>query len=110
MRKFAEIYSDPNCAAAAAQIPWGHNMVIMDKLENNDKRLWYIQKCLENGWSRSVLSMWIESDLYGRQGKAINNFKVILPERHSDLAEQTLKDPYNFSFLTIGYLLNAFSP
>ena len=57
MKKFAQAYSDPNCAAAAAQIPWGHNMVIMDKVESDDKRLWYVQKCLENGWSRSVLIM-----------------------------------------------------
>jgi len=102
MRKFAEIYHDLiNYAAAAAQIPWGHNMVIMDKTENNDQRLFYVQKCLENGWSRSMLTMWIESDLHGRQGKAITNFKTRLPDVHSDLAQQTLKDPYNFSFLTI---------
>lgn len=101
MRKFAEIYPDLNYAAAAAQIPWGHNMVIMDKIEENNKRLWYIQKCLENGWSRSVLTMWIESSLYEREGKAITNFKTTLPEIDSDLAQQTLKDPYNFSFLTI---------
>lgn len=101
MRKFAEIYPDSNYAAAAAQIPWGHNMVIMDKVENNDQRQWYVQKCLENGWSRSVLTMWIESNLYGRQGKAVSNFKTTLPEANSDLAQQMLKDPYNFSFLTI---------
>lgn len=101
MRKFAEIYPDPNYAAAAAQIPWGHNMVLMDKLDNNDKRLWYIQKCIENGWSRSVLTMWLESELYERQGKAITNFKMTLPDVDSDLAQQSLKDPYNFSFLTI---------
>jgi predicted nuclease of restriction endonuclease-like (RecB) superfamily len=101
MRKFAETYPDLNYAAAAAQIPWGHNMVIMDKIENNEQRLFYVQKCLENGWSRSVLTMWIESDLYGRQGKAITNFKTTLPDVDSDLAQQTLKDPYNFSFLTI---------
>lgn len=101
MRKFAESYPDLNCAAAAAQIPWGHNMVIMDKVENDAKRLWYVQKCLENGWSRSVLSMWIESDLYVRQGKAITNFEYLLPKPDSDLAQQTLKDPYNFDFLTI---------
>jgi len=101
MRKFAESYPDLNYAAAAAQIPWGHNMVIMDKLENKDKRLWYVQKCLENGWSRSVLTLWIESNLYDRQGKAISNFKTTLPEATSDLAQQMLKDPYNFSFLTI---------
>ena len=101
MRRFAESYPDLNCAAAAAQIPWGHNMVIMDKLENNDKRLWYVRKCLENGWSRSVLTMWIESHLYERAGKAVSNFKMTLPDGQSDLAQQILKDPYNFSFLTI---------
>jgi predicted nuclease of restriction endonuclease-like (RecB) superfamily len=101
MRKFAEVYSDPNWAAAAAQIPWGHNMVLLDKLQTPEQRLWYVKKTIENGWSRSVLSMWIESDLYSRQGKAITNFKATLPEPNSDLAEQTLKDPYNFDFLTI---------
>ena len=101
MRKFAETYPDPNCAAAAAQLPWGHNMVIIDKVENNEQRIFYINKCLENGWSRSTLTMWIESNLYGRQGKAITNFKATLSDTHSDLAQQTLKDPYNFSFLTI---------
>lgn len=101
MRKFAKIYPDSNYAAAAAQIPWGHNMIIMDKVERDDQRLWYVQKCLENGWSRSVLGMWIESSLYERQGKAITNFKTTLPAPDSDLAQQTLKDPYNFSFLMI---------
>jgi predicted nuclease of restriction endonuclease-like (RecB) superfamily len=101
MRRFAESYSDLNCATAVAQIPWGHNLVILQKIENNDQRLWYVQKCLENGWSRSVLTMWIESNLYGRQGKAVSNFKTTLPEPTSDLAQQLLKDPYNFSFLTI---------
>lgn len=101
MRKFADCYRDINCATAAAQLPWGHNIVILDKLQNNDQRLWYIQQTIENGWSRSSLIMWIESDLYNRQGKAITNFKATLPEAYSDLAEQTLKDPYNFDFLTI---------
>ncbi|MBA2306730.1 DUF1016 domain-containing protein [Candidatus Dependentiae bacterium] len=101
MRKFVAVYPDSNCAAVAAQIPWGHNMVMMDKLKSTDERLWYVQKCLENGWSRSVLTMWIESNLYDRQGKAIHNFKTTLPEVDSDLAKQLLKDPYNFSFLTI---------
>lgn len=101
MKKFAQIYPDITTAAAAAQIPWGHNMVIMDKISNDDKRLWYIQQCLENGWSRNALVMWIESDLYGRQGKAITNFKMTLPDVDSDIAQQTLKDPYNFSFLAL---------
>lgn len=99
MRKFAETYAEVNFAAAAAKLPWGHNMVLLDSLKNNEQRLWYIQQAIDNGWSRSVLEMWIESDLYNRKGKAINNFKAVLPEIHSDLAEQTLKDPYNLNFL-----------
>lgn len=82
-------------------IPWGHNLALLEKVQNNDQRLWYAQKTIENGWSRSVLTMWIESNLYEREGKAITNFKTTLPEIDSDLAQQTLKDPYNFSFLTI---------
>ena len=101
MRKFAKIYENSNYAAAAAQIPWGHNILIMDKLESQQQRLFYIEKSIENGWSRSSLVMWIESDLYSRQGKAITNFKMTLPDLYSDLAQQTLKDPYNFDFLMI---------
>ena len=101
MRQFAESFPEYNWAAAAAQIPWGHNMVILDKIEKQDQRLWYIQQTIENGWSRSMLEMWIESDLYKRQGKAITNFKNTLPSTQSDLAEQTIKDPYNFSFLAL---------
>ncbi len=101
MRKFADCYKEINCATAVAQIPWGHNITILEKLKNNDQRLWYVQQTVENGWSRASLAMWIESDLYSRQGKAITNFKVTLPESYSDLAVQTLKDPYSFDFLTI---------
>ncbi len=99
MRKFFETYSELNFAAAAAKLPWGHNMAILDALSNNDQRLWYIQQVLEHGWSRSVLTMWIASDLYGRQGKALTNFQSNLPKPQSDLAQQTLKDPYNLEFL-----------
>jgi predicted nuclease of restriction endonuclease-like (RecB) superfamily len=101
MRKFATSYNDINCAAAAAQIPCIHNMLILDKLEPLRQRLWYIQQCTENGWSRSMLETWIDSDLYKRQGKAITNFQKTLLPPQSDLAEQTLKDPYNFSFLAL---------
>lgn len=101
MRKFADSYQGLNCATAVAQIPWGHNIVLMEKLADSDQRLWYAQQTLENNWSRASLTLWIESDLYSRQGKSINNFKVTLPEYDSDLAEQTLKDPYNFDFLTL---------
>lgn len=101
MRQFADSFPEDNWAAAAAQIPWGHNMVILDKIGNQKQRLWYIQQTIENGWSRSMLEMWIESDLYKRKGKAITNFKTTLVSPQSDLAEQTLKDPYNFSFLAL---------
>lgn len=101
MRQFAEIYCDPNWATAVAQIPWGHNIILMEKLNTIEQRIWYANQILENGWSRAMLKMWIESDLYSRQGKAITNFKQTIPDPHSDLAEQTLKDPYNFQFLSL---------
>ncbi|MFH0898613.1 MAG: PDDEXK nuclease domain-containing protein, partial [bacterium] len=101
MRHFADSYQDPNWAAAAAQLPWGHNMVILDKLKDSNQRLWYIQQTIEHGWSRSMLEHWIESNLYKRKGKAVTNFKKTLPSVQSDLAEQALKDPYNFSFLVL---------
>ncbi len=83
------------------QIPWWHNIILLERLPNIDQRIWYAQKVLENGWSRSVLETWIDSDLYSRQGKAITNFQAILPKPQSDLAEQTLRDPYCFDFLTL---------
>ncbi len=101
MHTFAEAYPDANSAATAALLPWGHNLYILDKLTDYQQRLWYTQKALDNGWSRATLIMWIESDLYHRQGKAITNFKATLPAPNSDLAIQMLKDPYNFAFLTI---------
>lgn len=82
-------------------IPWGHNQRIMYKCKDVQEALFYIQKTMDNNWSRNVLVHQIESDLYTRQGKAVNNFQVKLPEPQSDLAEQTLKDPYNFDFLTL---------
>lgn len=101
MRQLAEAFPEENWAATAAQIPWGHNLLILDKVEGLEQRLWYIQKTIENGWSRGMLENWIESNLYERQGKALNNFKTTLQSPQSDLAEQTLKDPYNFSFLAL---------
>ncbi|MCH9625618.1 MAG: putative nuclease YhcG [Chlamydiales bacterium] len=83
-------------------VPWGHNVILVSKLKDTKKRLWYAQQTIENGWSRSVLEMWIENDLYKRKGKAISNFKKTLPSAQSDLVQQTLKDPYCFDFLSIG--------
>ena len=102
MRRLAEFYPDEAIAQqVVAQIPWGHNMRILDKVKDHDQRLWYIQKTIQNGWSRNILEMQIETDLYHRQGKAISNFDQTLPALQSDLARQTLKDPYNFEFLGI---------
>ncbi len=82
-------------------IPWGHNQRIMYKCKDINEALFYVQKTMDNNWSRNVLEFQIDSNLYERQGKAITNFQVKLPIPQSDLAEQTLKDPYNFDFLTL---------
>lgn len=66
MRDFAEAYPDLNFATAVAKLPWGHNTVLLNKLQDDNQRLWYAQQIVENGWSRSVLTMWIESGLYKR--------------------------------------------
>jgi len=84
-----------------ADIPWGHNIILLQKLDDSSRRLWYAAKTLEHGWSRAVLTAQIESDLYGRQGKAVGNFANTLPPPQSDLAQQSLKDPYLFDFLTL---------
>lgn len=103
MRAFAETYPDAQFVQqAAAQIPWFHHCVLMDRVKEAQARLWYIQQTAENGWSRAVLEMQIESNLYQRQGGAVTNFARTLPPPQSDLAQQLLKDPYNFDFLTLG--------
>ena len=86
----------------AAQIPWGHNQVILDKLKELELRKWYIEKTIENGWSRNVLVMQIESGAHLRLGKAQTNFKETLPKTSSDLAQQLMKNEYNFDFLGLG--------
>jgi predicted nuclease of restriction endonuclease-like (RecB) superfamily len=83
------------------RLPWGHNVVLLERIANRDKRLWYARAALEYGWSRSVLVVQIESRLHKRQGRAITNFTATLPMPQSDLAHQTLKDPYIFDFLTM---------
>ena len=82
-------------------IPWGHNQRIMYKCKDVNEALFYIDKTIENGWSRIVLEHQIEGDLYKRIGSAVTNFDNRLPEIQSELAKQTIKDPYNFDFLTI---------
>lgn len=84
------------------QVPWGHHKVIMDKVKGDTKKaLFYVAQTVENGWSRSVLLNWIGTDLYERQGKALNNFAHSLPKIDSDLAKEITKDPYCFGFAEI---------
>ncbi len=83
------------------QIPWGHNQELIFKTKDQDARLWYAHAAKEHGWSRAVLVHQIETDLYGRKGKAITNFQKALPATTSDLARETLKDPFTFEFLTL---------
>jgi len=102
MAKFAETYPDKEFVQqVVAQIPWGHNVVIMDKVLAEDERTWYLKECAKNGWSRNVLVHQIESNLYARQATAdkISNFENRLPAPQSELATQMMKDPYIFDFI-----------
>ncbi len=100
MRSFAEAWPDREIVQqAVAQIPWGHNVRLLDKIDAPELRLWYAQQARKHGWSRDVLVMQIESGLHLRQGKAITNFDEQLPAPQSDLANTLLKDPYIFGFL-----------
>ena len=103
MRRFAELWPDAEFVQQpAAQLPWFHICTIMDKLPNELERQWYMHKAIEHGWSRNVLVHQIESRLMERQGNATSNFAQTLPAPHSELAQQTLKDPYIFDFLSVG--------
>lgn len=82
-------------------LPWGHNVMLLDKLTSPADRLWYAAKAVEHGWSRNVLALQIEAGLHQRQGKAVTNFKTTLPPAQSDLAQGITKDPYLFDFLTL---------
>jgi len=87
--------------AELTQIPWGHNQVIITQCKNTEEGLYYIKNTIEYGWSRSVLTHQIESKLWQREGQALTNFTRALPKPQSDLAHQTLKDPYIFDFLSL---------
>jgi len=102
MRAFAEAWPDEAIVQQlVAQLPWGHNVRLLDKVQDPAERAWYVEQAIQNGWSRNILVMQIESGLYRRQGKAQTNFARTLPSLQSDLAQQLLKDPYNFDFLTL---------
>lgn len=103
MRALAENYADEQFVQqVVAQIPWGHNVRILDKIKDQAEREFYIRKTIENGWSRNALEIQIETGLHLRQGKAITNFELTLPKPQSDLANEILKSPYNFDFLGLG--------
>lgn len=103
MRAFAEAWPEAEFVQqAVAQLPWGHNLVLLTKLKKNEERQAYAQKALENSWSRNVLVMQIETRLLERQGTAVTNFERRLPKPQSDLAIESLKDPYRFDFLSLG--------
>jgi len=82
-------------------VPWGHHVVIINKIKQLAEALFYIQQTIENNWSRAILTLQIEQNLFARQGKAITNFNQTLPEQQALMATQILKDPYNFGFLTL---------
>jgi len=103
MRLFAETYPHLEFVQEVlAQLTWYHNLTLLDKVKDQDARLFYIKQAIEYGWSRSIMVMQIETGLHKRQGQAVTNFKDKLPSPQSDLAHYTLKDPYIFDFLSIG--------
>jgi predicted nuclease of restriction endonuclease-like (RecB) superfamily len=86
---------------SVAAIPWGHNAILIEKIKDPILRLWYARKTLQHGWSRAILTYHLERNLHEHEGRALTNFQQTLPPPQSDLAQQVLKDPYNFDFLTL---------
>ena len=103
MKRFAEEW--PQCSIVqqlAAQLPWGHHMLLLDRVQEPDERLFYVQQAAQQGWSRNMLLHHISTGLVHRQGRAITNFARTLPPEQSDLAREMLKSPYSLDFLTLG--------
>nr|WP_289706635.1 PDDEXK nuclease domain-containing protein [Enterocloster clostridioformis] len=100
MRKFADSWPDFEIVQrVVAQIPWRTNISLMDKLKDEESRIWYAYKVIENGWSKTILDLQIESRLMERSGRSVNNFSEALPPADSDMVNQAFKDPYLFDFL-----------
>ena len=103
MRAFAEAWPDEQIVQGSlAQLPWYHHIALIEKVTKREEREWYARQAVQNGWSRNVLVHQIESGLHTRQGRALTNFDRTLPAVQSELAQQILKDPYNFDFLSLG--------
>ena len=106
MRQFYELFREEEIlkqvVSQLASVPWGHIVLLLKKVKGNAaEAIFYITKIIENGWSRSMLSTYLDAQLYERQGKAINNFQMTLPKEKSDLAMEITKDPYTFNFLSL---------
>lgn len=102
MRRFAKAWPEAAIVKqAVSQLPWGHNIRLIQKLGDRARRLWYARKAIENGWSRSALVVQIDRELFEAQGGATTNFATVLPAPQSDLAREVLKDPYKLDFLGI---------
>ncbi len=107
MKKFYMFYSGLNRQQSVDDlemiysIPWGHHIMIFTKCKDVKEAIFYVNKTLENGWSRAVLSNYLDVELYETQGKAVTNFNMVLPDEQSDVAKEILKDPYNFDFLML---------
>jgi len=100
MRKFAEVWPDREIVQrTVAQIPWRSNLTLIEKLKEPELRLWYAKQTIENGWSKNILAIQIDTKLHKRIGQTANNFELILPPADSDMANQIFKDPYLFDFL-----------
>jgi predicted nuclease of restriction endonuclease-like (RecB) superfamily len=103
MRRLAEAWPDPSIVQQLLhKLPWFHLCTLLDKVKDPTERDWYLRATIQHGWSRNVLVMQIETSAHQRQGKATTNFDLQLPKPQSDLARETLKDPYRFDFLRLG--------
>lgn len=103
MRAFAVAWPDAEFVQqVAAQIPWGHNQVLLDRIQEPNERRWYAHAAIQHGWSRNLLVHHIEGRLIQRQGAAVTNFAATLPQPQSELAQQLIRDPQIFDFLHLG--------
>ena len=103
MRAFAQAWPEAAIVQqAVGQLPWGHNLVLLTRLKDQQQRLAYAQSAIKHGWSRNMLDIHIETRLLERTGTAVTNFDATLPKPQSDLARESLKDPYRLDFLGLG--------
>lgn len=98
---YKEYSNDEFVQPIVAQIPWTHNIILIQKIKDKNIRFWYMEQTLQNGWSKDILSLMIKSEVHNRTGSLVSNFSQILPPIESDLVQQSFKDPYRFDFLTI---------